>query len=123
MKILYTNADCLSQTKLAELKILLNEEAPDILGITEVFPKHSLFEQQEVFYVIENYELFLSNLRKGRGVALYIKKQLNPVQVLIQSDFEESVWCKIYLQNRDCLIVGCIYRSSNANRENFNNLK
>lgn len=108
---------------MAELKILLNEEAPDILGITEVFPKHSLFEQQEVFYVIENYELFLSNLRKGRGVALYIKKQLNPVQVLIQSDFEESVWCKIYLQNRDCLIVGCIYRSPNANRENFNNLK
>ena len=123
MKILYTNAACLSQTKLAELKILINEETPDILGITEVFPKHSLFEQQEVFYDIENYDLFLSNLRKGRGVALYVKKQLNPVQALIQSDFEESVWCKINLQNRDCLIVGCVYRSPNAERENLNNLK
>ena len=91
MIILYTNADCLSQTKLAELKILLNKETPYILGITEVFPKHSLFEQQGGFYDIDNYDLFQSNLRKGRGGALYIKKQLNPAQVLIQSDFEESV--------------------------------
>ena len=45
------------------------------------------------------------------------------MQVLIQSDFEESVWCKTDLQNRDCLIVGCVYRSPNANRENLNNLK
>ena len=53
LKILYTNAHCLSQTKLAELKILLNEETPDILGITEVFQNIRCLSNRRFFMTLK----------------------------------------------------------------------
>ena len=72
-KILYTNADCFTLSKREELKVIIQESSPDIIGITEVFPKNKLFDNQEIFYQIDNYNLFTANLQEGRGVILYVK--------------------------------------------------
>ena len=42
-QVLYTNCDCLTQTKLSELKNFVAEKSPDIIAITQVFPKNSIF--------------------------------------------------------------------------------
>ena len=38
-------------------------------------------------------------------------------------DFQESVFVEINLNDRDKLLVGCIYRSDNGTEENNNNLR
>ena len=43
LQVLYTNCDCLTQTKLSELKKFVAEKSPDIIAITEVFSKNSIF--------------------------------------------------------------------------------
>ena len=87
----YTNADCLSQSKKDELELYIKHNSPDILGITETFPKRSYFKNQELFYHIENYDMFLSDINEGRGVAIYIKKSLNAVALTVEPSFNESV--------------------------------
>lgn len=56
--VFYTNADCLSLAKKDELEMYVRENSPDIIGITEVLPKRSAFSNQEVFYQLENYDMF-----------------------------------------------------------------
>ena len=34
----------------------------------------------------------------------------------------ESIWCRIFLTNKDCLLFGVVYRSPNNNIDNSNNL-
>ena len=36
----------------------------------------------------------------------------------METDFQESVWCSIKLQNSDSLLIGCIYKSPNCSNEN-----
>ena len=67
--------------------------------------------------------MFISNLYEGRGVVLYTKSFLNAEQVEFDTVFNESVWCHLKLQNRDSLLVGCVYRSLTASVENFQHLK
>ena len=42
-----------------EMKALIEINQPDIVGITEVNPKHARFKVQECEIAIEGYELFL----------------------------------------------------------------
>ena len=67
--------------------------------------------------------MFIGNLYEGRGVVLYTKSFLNAEQVKFDTVFNESVWCHLKLQNRDSLLVGCVYRSPTASAENFQHLK
>ena len=120
-KILYTNADCFTLSKREELNVIIQESSPDIIGITEVFPKNKLFDNQEIFYQIDN--LLTANLQEGRGVILYVKSDLFAEQAYFESDFQEAVWCRVKLKNRDTLLVGCIYRRPNSTEANFQHLK
>ena len=75
------------------------------------------------FYDIESYVRYSSDLTKGRGVIIYVKSQLNSFDMSVESEFEESAWCQIKLNNNnDALTVGNIYRSPNTSVENFNKL-
>ena len=105
------------------MEAIIHEDNPDIIAITEVHPKRSLYESNEVFYDIESYVRYSSDLTKGRGVIIYVKRQLNSFDMSVESEFEESVWCQIKLNNNnDVLTVGNIYRSPNSSVENFNKL-
>ena len=109
--------------KKEELILQLQDNSPDIIAITEMYPKTKLFDNQEIFYHLNGYDMLLANLHEGRGVVIYIKSNLNAEQVYFETNFKESVWCHINLKNRDTILIGCIYRSPNASVENFQELK
>jgi endonuclease/exonuclease/phosphatase family metal-dependent hydrolase len=112
---LYSNVDSLLN-KRDELNARLAAESPDIIALTEVYPKNfdlSTLATSEL--VIENYDMYLgvtSEVSK-RGVILYVKDALNsqPMEELSSDPYRESVWCELKLKGGDRLIVGCVYRS------------
>ena len=110
----YSNVDCLTKEKKSELEILLINEKVDIIGLTEISPKHSSFENVEQHYELKTYNLFTNNLNDGCGVAIYVRAGLCAERVTLQSDFKESVWCRIKLRNNDSLLIGCVYRSPSS---------
>jgi hypothetical protein len=62
---------------------------------------------------VGNYKMFGKNLEKdnGRGLLLYINKELNGNEVQMESNFEENLFVQIKLNNNDKLLIGIIYRS------------
>ena len=64
-----------------------------------------------------------SAILKKRIAAIMIKIQLRPIsnsyEKLTSHTFEESVWAVVQLEDRDKLLIGCIYRSPNA--DDYNN--
>ena len=75
--ILSSNVDCLTN-KLLESRVLLKEEAADVVGFVELLPKHSLFVVTETSLQISGYQLF-SNLEHPnclRGVGVYVRDSI-----------------------------------------------
>ena len=60
---------------------------------------------------------------KGGGVLLYVKESFQScsLQSLINDDFQDSVWCKIDLEDHP-VIVGVCYRSTSSTKENNDSL-
>ena len=124
LKALYTNCDSLSNKK-SELETLIEQKKPDIVGLTEILPKFTENEQDLNDYDILNYDLFTPSLSKGRGVALYVHKHHKAclIEELSYDVFQESVWCKIVVQNKEKLLVGCVYRSPSSSLSNNERLR
>ena len=61
-----------------------------------------------------------TNLTKdeGRGIAVYTRVSLCTRDVSLLSAFQESMWISIKLKDTDQLLIGCIYRSPNSERQN-----
>ena len=114
----YSNVDCFTVEKKLELQSLLTKNGIDIIGLTEILPKHSVFENLEVYYKLDNYNIFTSDLKEGRGVVICVREGLCAEQVILRSDFKEAVWCKIKLRQNDTFLVGCLYRSPNSSDQN-----
>ena len=118
LNVLYTNADCLSHTKLVELSNYCEHNSLDVIAISEILPKFSLFQPKETNYSLDGFDIFTSDLTSERGCALFVKQDLAATKITFTSNFSESVWCQINLKNNDKMIVGCIYRSPNSTIEN-----
>ena len=39
LKYLYSNVDCITQIKKVELEYIIGNSSPDIIGLTEIYPK------------------------------------------------------------------------------------
>lgn len=105
----YTNADQL-QNKLKELEIRTQDTKPHIIGITEVKPKNGRCGTEESEYSLgENrkYQMFSKNIDTeiGRGLLLYIDKELDASEFHPETKFEENLMVKINLNNADKLLV------------------
>lgn len=50
LTVLYSNVDCLTHSKKLELECLLSENRADIVALTEIYPKNSIFENIENVY-------------------------------------------------------------------------
>ena len=83
LKVLYSNVDILSTTKLAELEHEIIKNQPKIICLTEILPKSNKYHQ------IEGYNLYVNNLEK-RGVAIYISQDLTSDQVTFTTLFDEK---------------------------------
>ena len=50
---------------------------------------------------------------------LYIKKTLIASLEVIETPFQEAIFCKIKLGNKDTILIGCIYRSPSIKLNNL----
>ena len=78
LSLYYTNADNLL-FKLDELKVRIQLVSPDILIITEIYPKtEKSTDLTEEEFQMDNYTLYRSNVAENsRGVAIYVKNTLS----------------------------------------------
>ena len=122
LKCWYTNADSLSN-KFNELKSRLFTDKPDIVSVTEVNCK---FSASNVDFNIDGYKTIQSTTTNShqRGIRIFVNSALCAFQddTLSSNVFSESIWCRIPLANKDCLLFGVIYRSPNSDISNFNSL-
>ncbi|CAH8454406.1 unnamed protein product [Dicrocoelium dendriticum] len=112
---LYTNAQCLSN-KLAELKDRQASGSYDVAGITETW-LHTGMTDAEVSLpgksLIRN-----DRLTKEGGVILYYRNDLQCEAVEdSDSQFPDSIWCRLQLKGRDACLIVLVYRASNSTPE------
>ena len=126
IKILYTNARSLtSGTKMDELKILVNTENIDIVGITETWGRNDIMDSEMDIPGFKLYRKDSSaiNNKKGGGVALFVKSSSQSVQYeVLNSKACESIWSKIFTNKVDYFVVGICYRSPEADDDEINEL-
>ena len=129
INVLFTNADQLTTSKMAELRTRIQQVKPMIVAICEVKPKNS---RERHDYNIPGFTLHPVNLDSsaGRGIAVYTHSSLDQSIIQIKPDlsFEEACLLEIRLRGGDLMLFGCIYRSptlnasSNENNEELNRL-
>lgn len=128
LSVMYTNADCLTNKVLELRKRVESEDVkPNIIGIVEVKPKNARYQISPAEIQIQGYDIYTKGLQeeKGRGLVLYIRRELEPQEVNMSTDFEECIWAKIKLRNSNELVIGLIYRSPTStalNNESLNKL-
>ena len=69
---------------------------------------------------IDNYKCFANLTSAWRGVCIYTHISLSATECRMTTYCDESVWCEVRLTltGNDKLLVGCVYRSPNSNRDN-----
>ena len=72
------NCDSL-MNKREELSVLISQHEPKIVLLTEILPKNLKNPIDRCELVLPNYELYVSSLDSGRGVATYIHESLSSV--------------------------------------------
>ena len=108
--------------------MMIADDKPDIMMITEVIPKGQVNPITRVLLDIDEYECILNfdpntmNLGASgmRGVAIYHKKNLSVTQVDLPTDeYKDHLWIEIGTNRKNTLLCGCIYRtqSKDVNKE------
>ena len=112
LKVLYTNADQLTSSKINELMVKIKQHKPIIIAVCEVKPKNG-GNLDSLDYKIDGYTLHHANLNEnqGRGIVVYTKTELDASIFQVDLKFQEAVQLDIKLKQGDCLSFSCIYRS------------
>jgi hypothetical protein len=117
IKVMFTNADQLTSSKMIELRKNIEEEKPLIVAVCEVKPKNAK-EHTVMDYEIPHYSLHPVNLdnNTGRGIAVYSHCSLDKSTIQIEPilSFEEACLLEVRLRGGDILLFGCCYRSPTA---------
>ena len=107
--------------KIKELKLLVEEENVDVVAITETWLNETITDEE---MNISGFVLFRRDRndpikRRGGGVAMYVKNELNPVYncELSEDSFSESLWCNIICENENTLLGVC-YRAPDSSELN-----
>ena len=119
LSVLYTNCDSF-MNKREEFKTRILKENPDVIALTEIYPKKVQIAVQSSELELHGYQLFIPSEfdHSQRGVAIYVKNQLACCLVNMDvSKFKESVWVQLEIKHR-ILIIGCVYRSPSSSFEN-----
>jgi exonuclease III len=116
---IYSNVDSLIK-KITELSYITVQTAPDVIALTEIFPKNSRFPVTENDIQIANYNCYtnIAESTARRGVAIYVKNSIQSRCASVNFHFTESIWCEMDLKDNDKLLIGCIYRSPNSSLQN-----
>ena len=117
LKVFYCNARSI-RNKIEELRGIIAMEELDIIGITESWANA---DDLSDLFEISGYNLFRCDRlnKKGGGVLLYVRSDLNCIELNFQCETQgiESVWIKLTnLKNRH-LVLGNVYRPPNCSIE------
>ena len=98
--------------KIDDLHILLYDENPDILGISESWTHEGILDAELTY---DGYTLFRCDRpmdNRGGGVLLYVRSEFQPCEYHPQSKFPEQVWCQLTMSVTESLLIGVCYRST-----------
>ena len=118
LKAMDTNADQFLNKKEDLLEITAGNE-PSIVMITEVIPKAQINLIEASALNIDGYDVYVNfDITKPnlgacgiRGVAIYVKDELNASEVTFCAEFNDHIWVEIPLTEKHSLLCRCIYRS------------
>ena len=79
MNGMYFNADSLLN-KTNELKVMIGEQNPLVIGVTQVVPTNCKVQTQEAKLVFEKYNCFTNLNCAKRGVCTYIHESLGATE-------------------------------------------
>ena len=115
----YTNADSLIN-KLDELKSRILLRHPDIICVSEVFPKHCSYDVTVAEFCIDGYDCFYSIFSHDvRGVCIYVKSKYKAHKVeTLKIPFREVIWCSISFKDTESFLLGVVYRSLMSSEAN-----
>lgn len=121
LSVFYTNADNV-MNKRDELKIEVQRYNPDIIVVTELFPKTG--KSTDIFISemkIQGYGIVTSNVKvKSRGVCIMVRDSISYCECnqLTNTPFEEACFCVITLESNEKLLLGGIYHSPSSTQAN-----
>ena len=102
IKLMFTNSDQLTPSKIDELKKRINQEKPLIIAVSEIKSKNASKKSMLQDYEIPNYSLHHVNLdtEVGRGLAIYSHSSLaNSINQLdLDLSFEEVCLLEVRLR-------------------------
>ena len=120
-----TNCDSVLN-KREELTLEINNFDPDIVVLTEIFPKNIVStENLKQELKIEGYDLLLGKVTEAsRGVCIYVKTGLSyyECKILTETSYNESCCCIIRLDYLKKMLICGIYRSPNSKEDNSRHL-
>ena len=115
----YTNVQSLPNKYDDILSTVVEEKKAKIIGISETWCRPDI-EDYEI--ALPGYTIFRKDrtVRIGGGVLLYVSEELScqPVNMLNNHNFEDSIWCKVIINPRQVLLLGVCYRSTCSNHVN-----
>ena len=121
------NAQSLNNKK-QELELIVDENRPLIIGVTETWADNS---KGDAAFKLTNYVMYRDDRVAGRGggTMLYISTDLGQRECLAlkrpisnQIPFDSSVWCWVTPTKGKKILVGCIYRSTSSSGTNNDKL-
>ena len=120
LKVLSCNADTFTQEKKHELQVLMAEDQPDIVSMTDVNPKGRRYKIEDI--KIRGYITFESYLScvGRRGVALLVHSSLEDSVSAFEAntEFLEFLRQNFKLQNGDNFLFGNVYRIPISSEDN-----
>jgi len=120
LRCMYTNANSLVN-KMEELRLRIEHSQYDIVAVTETWAHRSVTDSE---LNVRGYVQFRKDRQgRGGGVILYVRDFLDVMECadLNNSDFQESIWCRINTDQQS-LLVGVCYRCPTSPVDNNNNL-
>jgi len=107
---MYANA-CSIINKFVAFEAMVCNYEPDVIGIAESWA-HDGINDSEI--ALKGYDLFRCDRQvnvRGGGVLLYVKHGLGAVQVNVNTEFPEHVWCRLKVKGFESLLIGVCYRT------------
>ena len=123
---MFSNVDIFSQDKIRELKERLNLSSikPGIIALQEVKAKNMRYERTLTEYNMDGYEIIEKNVinsSEGRGMLMYIRKDLPFTEVCMNQSYCEYQ-CVELMSGRESIMIASIYRSPRHDMDEFEKL-
>ena len=108
--------------------ILIADNEPDLILITEVIPKTytSCMSSSRVdipdYFRYSNFDSDAEQVADMRGICVYVSSALMSTEVQFSTlSFLESLWIKMILRGSNSILVGCVYCSPSFGLEGSTN--